>query len=356
MSRSFCANEKGVTLFLVLWILVLLSVMAGEFCRTIRTEVNMTYDFSSRTKAYYAAYAGIQEGIEWVVTSSAKVAQKVHLKLNPEDEEQAPWRINTELPPVAFGEDCSYLLRIDNESGKIDINRADAGTLRMLLSIFDLDDSDRDVIVDSILDWRDKDNLHRLNGAEDDYYRSLPEPYECKDGDFDTVQELLLVRGVTPEIFYGGLKDMVTVFGGSEAEKKKGKKGVNKINLNAASPQVLKALPLMDDEAVNEIMEFRREEDFTSLSQLAPLIGGEKYKAVARYLTLDSGPYYTLSCTGLSQAGAVRQSIQAVVLLDPTAPERYRILRWNDLADQPAPLPKRKLLEILRDVVEKEGY
>jgi hypothetical protein len=112
----------------------------------------------------------------------------------------------------------------------------------------------------------------------------------------------------------------------------------------------------MDDEAVDEIMEFRREEDFTSLSQLASLIGGEKYKAVARYLTLDSGPYYTLSCKGLAQAGAVRQAIQAVVLLDPTAPERYRILRWNDLADQPAPLPKRKLLEILRDVVEKEGY
>ena len=62
------------------------------------------------------------------------------------------------------------------------------------------------------MDWRDKDNLHRLNGAEDDYYLSLPQPYKCKNGDFTSIEELLLVRGVTPEIFYGGLKDMVAVY------------------------------------------------------------------------------------------------------------------------------------------------
>ena len=65
-------------------------------------------------------------------------------------------------------------------------------------------DHHADIIVDSILDWKDADDLHRLNGAESDYYLSLPNPYRAKDANFDTLEELLLVRGVTPEILYGG--------------------------------------------------------------------------------------------------------------------------------------------------------
>ena len=64
--------------------------------------------------------------------------------------------------------------------------------------------ADRDTVIDSILDWRDSNRDHRLNGAEEDYYRGLDPPYSCKDGPFDVVEELLLVRGVTPELFAGG--------------------------------------------------------------------------------------------------------------------------------------------------------
>ena len=53
------------------------------------------------------------------------------------------------------------------------------------------------------MDWRDPDDFYRLNGAENDYYHSLSEPYECKNGDLDTIEELLLVRGVTTELYYG---------------------------------------------------------------------------------------------------------------------------------------------------------
>jgi general secretion pathway protein K len=77
---------------------------------------------------------------------------------------------------------------------------------------FDLDDKEKDIIVDSILDWRDNDDLRRLHGAEDEYYQSLPDPYRAKNDDFESVEELLLVKGITPEIFHGGLKNIVTVY------------------------------------------------------------------------------------------------------------------------------------------------
>jgi general secretion pathway protein K len=87
-----------------------------------------------------------------------------------------------------------------------------------------------------------QDNAHRLNGAEDDYYRSLPEPYECRDGDFESVEELLLVRGVTREIFFDGLRDRVTVFreedNKSQLKKIRKKQPAQSINVNAAPREV----------------------------------------------------------------------------------------------------------------------
>ena len=64
-------------------------------------------------------------------------------------------------------------------------------------------------IIDSMKDWRDADDFHRANGAEDDYYQAhyeehgMSEPYLCKNANFDSVRELLLVREMTPEILFG---------------------------------------------------------------------------------------------------------------------------------------------------------
>ncbi|WP_417736088.1 general secretion pathway protein GspK [Rosistilla oblonga] len=58
-------------------------------------------------------------------------------------------------------------------------------------------------VADSILDWLDEDDEQRDFGAEYDYYNALPTPYGPKNGPLDSVEELLLVRGVTPELLFG---------------------------------------------------------------------------------------------------------------------------------------------------------
>ena len=72
-------------------------------------------------------------------------------------------------------------------------------------------------MVDSILDWRDPDELKRGHGAENDYYRKRRPPYTAKNGFFDSPEELLLVRGMTADLFYGhddvpGLRDVVSAY------------------------------------------------------------------------------------------------------------------------------------------------
>jgi len=56
---------------------------------------------------------------------------------------------------------------------------------------------------DAIMDWIDDDDETREFGAEFDYYQSLGSPYEPNNGPFNTVEELLLVRGVVPELLFG---------------------------------------------------------------------------------------------------------------------------------------------------------
>jgi DNA uptake protein ComE-like DNA-binding protein len=83
-----------------------------------------------------------------------------------------------------------------DEAGKIDLNTASAATLLNLPGM-------TEDVADAIVDWRDADSTPGAQGAEDDYYLSLPEPYRCKNASFDTVEELLLVKGVTKDLLYG---------------------------------------------------------------------------------------------------------------------------------------------------------
>lgn len=335
-------SENGIVLFLVLWVLMLLSVIAGEFCRTMRTEVNVTRNFKEGTQAYYIAVAGLNRAIAEIIRDDIVPVQAESAEGEEEEEEAIKWRINTDIPAVTFGQG-QFEVKIENESGKININKAQRGLLRMMLDGFDLEDIDKDVIVDSILDWRDKDDFHRLNGAEDDYYLSLPEPYKCKNGDFDLVEELLLVKGVTPEIFYGGLRDMTTVYQdngttsrkkrmpgiGSSRSSRRGA-GSSRININAASPWMLRLLPQMTDDFVNDIMEYRKEQDFKSLTDLLPIVGADVYAAISPYIMLKKCSYYTIRSKGTVHDSKTRRGVTALVEIDRRLKNGYWVIRWLD--------------------------
>ena len=322
-------NENGIALFLVLWVLVLLSVIVGEFCYVMRTEVNITRNFKESTQAYYIATAGLNRAIVELVRN-VKIPPMVNDAESDEAETEQRLRVNTDIPPVAFGEG-RFKVRVAGESGKININTANTRLLKMMLSKRGLEDEERDVIVDSIFDWRDKDHLHRINGAEDEYYKSLPEPYECRDGDFMSIGELRLVKGVTPALYYGGLEKIVTVYtDDSDAKGKKKKPSAGKVNINAADHDMLMGLPLMTEELVSEIIDYRKTNDFKSLSELSEILDLEVYNAVKPYLTTRTLPYYTVTSMGMIGDSKTRRGVEAIVKIDARAKKGYRILRWLD--------------------------
>ncbi|MCP4692962.1 MAG: four helix bundle protein [Desulfobacterales bacterium] len=370
-SRGSLHNEKGVALFLVLWVLMLLMVIVMEFCRTMRTEVNMTRNFKEETEAYYIAEAGLNRAVRELIKSGATPPTpgaaaneqlgnvfSQFLKNTPgqdtgddleEDESEKPvWRVDADIPPISFG-GGAYKVSIGNESGKIDINRADEKLLKMLLDAFDLEELDKSIIIDSIMDWRDPDDLHRLNGAEDDYYESLSPSYESRDAPLVSLEELLLVRGVTRELYFGGLSDMLTVYsptslrgnaasnlfaGLSGARPAAGNPaasgGAIKINIAAASPLLLRSLPLMTDELVEEILAYRKTDGFTSLTEVNTIVGPEVYAAIRPLINLKNSVYYTIRSEGALKDNPVRRGVGAMVMLDPRVKKKYRIIWRRD--------------------------
>jgi len=93
-------------------------------------------------------------------------------------------------------EKCWFTVWVVDEASKLNINTA---AKEQLLGLEYMTEE----IADAIIDWRDKDDTPSSAGAEAGYYENLPFGYMTRNGPFRTVRELLLVKDVTEELFYG---------------------------------------------------------------------------------------------------------------------------------------------------------
>jgi len=112
-------------------------------------------------------------------------------------------------------------------------------------------------IVEAIIDWIDEDDeVLGFGGAESSYYQGLETPYSPRNGPMEFIEELLLIRGITPELYYGtegtaGLATLVTPYGSD-----------GRININTADPLVLGALSeLIEPDMVDGMLSYRDFED-----------------------------------------------------------------------------------------------
>jgi len=115
-------------------------------------------------------------------------------------------------------------------------------------------------LLDALADWIDEDDEERHGGAEAAYYQGLSPPYSCRNGPLSTMEELLLVKGMTRAILFGdaeheGLIDYITVAGDNGA-----------VNLNAAPLPVFEALsPEMTPKLAQELIDFREDRQHVKL-------------------------------------------------------------------------------------------
>ncbi len=326
---------------MVLWVIAILSVVVLEFCFAMRTEVNIVSNFKEETQLYGIAEGGVHRAIaEMVYKHDARVQQlRKTIILEEIPPEKREWMADGRpyLLPFVQGT-CE--VRVMSEAGKININTVSDATLRKIMTQFGLEGEAKDVVVDSILDWRDPDDLYRINGAENDYYQSLKEPYNCKNGNLDSIEELLLVRGVTPSLFYGrketkkeeevfnlkmegiGLKDIFSIYASGE-----------QIDINSATLPVLRILLGVPKEIADQIIQAREEKKFQNqpdllqrVPALSPFIG----EAAKLIVYQSSISYYTIESRGKGKEGRSVQGLKVTIKIDPKEKAGYKTIQWVD--------------------------
>lgn len=337
-------NSRGVALIMVLWVITILTVVVLEFSFAMRTEVNITKNFKEELQLYAIAEGGVQRAIAELILKHDTRAQQLRKTMKTEEvaPEKKEWVTDGRPYPLQFAQgECE--LRIMSESGKVNINIVSEMTLRKVIGNLGLEGEKRDVVVDSILDWRDPDDLYRINGAENEYYQSLKEPYRCKNGNLDSIEELLLVRGVTPDLYYGrkgakrgeegaktpdvGLKDIFSVYAPGE-----------QVDINGASLPVLRVVLGVPKEVGKAIIKAREEKGFQNqqdllqrVPELSPFIGETSGRLVfSSALTPLTTTYYTVESRGKGKDGGAVRGLKTIVKIDRMDKKGYKIIQWVD--------------------------
>lgn len=311
---STLSNDHGVALVVVLWIFIFLFVMAFEFSSSVREEAGAAHRFAEEAEGYYLAVAGFEKALYSLVRQFSTQGQPAASQLSGLAD--GSWREDSL-------ETGLYRVRLVDEAGKINLNRVDEATLQRIFTNLGIDESRRGILVDSILDWRDEDDLHRTNGAESDYYLSLSPPYSARNGPFDTVEELLWVRGVTPELFFGGdgevgLRDIFTV-----------DSPIDRINLRTASAEVISALLGLPLEKSRALIEERKKLSESTMADLTKLLGIAAGDAVLRQFVFVNPTVITIEAAGFQKESSSRRQVKGVVRLLATQ-AGYQLVRWVD--------------------------
>jgi type II secretory pathway component PulK len=220
-------KESGAILIIALWILAILVALSLGFAYRTRLRLKQSTLKVDKLTSYNYARAGINRALVEIAHDTTSYDALIDTWANnPEIYRRfkladGGFSIYNTSNRDDFSEEKFGV--VDEES-KININIASLKTLANL-PYFTRD------IAASIIDWRDRNQIQLPGGAEDSYYQSLPNPYSCKDSTIESIDELLLIKGITSDLLLK-IEDFATVY------------GEGKVNINTCSKEILRALGL----------------------------------------------------------------------------------------------------------------
>jgi general secretion pathway protein K len=343
-------RERGIALLLVLWIFMILGVLALDFSRYMRDDAMAAINLAEETRGYYLALAGMNRAIydaertrdQGNGTGTDPTGQKTPRGLDTDEDDAVL------VPPDGEWHEGDFAggrwsVRMIDEGGRIPINKVDFDVLKPVITNLiqahialgrrlgggmDRRTAGRvDIVVDSILDWRDRGNEVRPHGAESEYYLKRRVPYRAKNAFFDSPEELLLVRGITPDLYYGqdgvpGLRDVFSVYNTSGG----------KLSIATTTAAVFQAL-LGIDQAAAEDLVAQRTDGVPILDQVKAQLIAAGQPTLANLLVGEPTPQIVRIQARADMAVEHNRSrVEAVADLGSDLNEGTRILRWLDRA------------------------
>jgi general secretion pathway protein K len=170
-------TERGLALVVVLWGIAALSLIAGAMLYTAVNAARVGHNAWAQLQVQTAADSGVQAAI-----------------LSLFDQTATRPRLDGSARDIAFA-DIAVRIAIQDETGRIDLNAAGRNQLRRYFAIAGA--ADPDALADRVVDWRSPKGTTSLNGADDDEKAGI----QPRRAPFQSVDELNLVPGMTPELF-----------------------------------------------------------------------------------------------------------------------------------------------------------
>lgn len=308
-------SKEGFILVVVLCMVIMLTVLLVGFNNKSRSNLFAADDFRKSSEALNCARAGLNIAIAAVRAGDDTLPNKTLLNLLSGENTFA----------VGAGE-CS--ITVTKENGKLNVNllrdkngRVNRTRTEQLLRLIGLlngsSTGDSYIgcgIVPAIIDWTDSDEqVTRLgfarnenSGAESGYYGRLKMPYRCKNAPLGTSGELLLVRGITPQVFES-IGDYVTVYGDGE------------IDINFAARGVIESLSEKMDVALAQVIIDRRKiKLFESVMELRDVPGMTEgiYNEIKHSVTVrPAEPFYYV--TSRANADSITRAVAAILKKNP---------------------------------------
>ncbi len=268
-------RQRGVALIVVLWVVALLSLLAASFGLGVRRE--------ARLAAYHVGLP------QWRAAAEAAVHYAAYrLRLS---DPQWRWQVDGRVYHWHW-QGLPVELRLADESGKVDLNRAPATLLQVALQLAGAEADQAVALADAILDWRDGDDATRPHGAEAATYAAAGLDYGPANRPFQAVEEVGMVLGMTPALTRA-LLPWVTIHSHRQG-----------INPASAPPALLRALPGIDPQVVENFLQGRRRGENPPFPALpgVPLYRGRTQMVS---MQLRVARRYSLQVTAQIRAGRV---------------------------------------------------
>jgi type II secretory pathway component PulK len=277
------SHSNGIALVIVMIVIVVLGILAGGFAYSMKVETNLARNTNFETDLEWMGRSGV-EFARYILVQSVNIPNEPWDSLNqkwaggPLGTNEVLESISLENNHLGVG---TFSIKIVDLERRFNINTINQGNIYILqhaLGLVGADPGETAPITDSFLDWIDPNDNSRLSGAESSDYMSKPNPgyppYVAKNGLIDDMSELLLIRGITPEMFWGpggkrgaqsSMQSVSTSGTGnfSAVESTTGLVGlftaisVGTININTASAQVFQLMPGFDPVLVQGILRAR---------------------------------------------------------------------------------------------------
>lgn len=314
-------DRRGFALVLTLIVTAILVAVVTEFVRQVYIDTTLRRAYLNAQQASLLADSGVEAG-KAIITATRQLTQIRGSFSSFYD----GWSGTHPIP----ADEGKLIVTIEEENAKLDLNSIAlpsgfhplfgkiAARLFENLGLQPARTEPGGPLLDALGDWFDENNEPRLEGTESNYYLAQRVPYTARNARFQSVDELNLVRGFTPDVMRR-FRPFVTATAGSPTPLL--------ININTAPDVVLAALPGMTAQLAKDVIKYRQEhEPFSSIGELGKAgVPSAVTSALAGAGTVK-GTIYRI--TAKATAGEAIRTIEAIV--DMNDLNNPKTLYWRE--------------------------